>query len=251
MRTILDDIIANKMHEIIKRKSNSTEADFEKAPFFNRTVYSLANNLKHSDFGVIAEIKRKSPSAGVIQPYLNIQEKVKEYETFGAVGISVLMDNKFFGGSTEDMKYVRSLTKLPLLFKEFIVDEFQLFEAKAVGADVVLLISEVLNKEQIRDFTRCAKNLGLEVLLELHSKDQLDKVYEEVDIIGVNNRNLKIQQTDLQTSFELIEELPKNKMLISESGIKTLDEIHQLKEAGYHGGLIGESLLKEQLNLSH
>lgn len=251
MRTILDDIIANKMHEIIKRKSISTGADFEKAPFFNRSVNSLVNNLKHSDFGVIAEIKRKSPSAGVIQPYLNIQEKVKEYETFGAVGISVLMDNKFFGGSTEDMKYVRSLTKLPLLFKEFIVDEFQLFEAKAVGADVVLLISEVLNKEQIRDFTRCAKNLGLEVLLELHSKDQLDKICEEVDIIGVNNRNLKIQQTDLQTSFELIKELPKNKILISESGIKTLDEIQKLKEAGYHGGLIGESLLKEQLNLSH
>jgi len=250
MRTILDDIIANKRIEINHMKSRFTYKDFENEAFFKRNVISLADSLRSKDFGVIAELKRKSPSAGEIQPDLNLNEKVKAYELFQAAGISILMDNKFFGGLTEDMKTVRSLTNLPLLFKEFVIDEFQLFEAKAIGADAVLLISEVLTKQQILHFSIIAKSLGLEVLLELHSKEQLEKINDEVDIIGINNRNLNIQQTDLQTSFDLIDYLPKNKVLISESGIKTQLEMEQLKAVGFQGALIGESLLKSQLDLS-
>lgn len=250
MRTILDAIIANKRIEINQKKTRITYKNFENEPFFKRNTISLADSLLSKDFGVIAELKRKSPSAGEIQPDLNLTEKVKAYELFQAAGISILMDNKFFGGSTEDMKTVRSLTNLPLLYKEFVIDEFQLFEAKAIGADAVLLISEVLNKQQILHFSIIAKSLGLEVLLELHSKEQLEKINDEVDIIGINNRNLKIQQTDLQTSFDLIDYLPKNKVMISESGIKTHLEMEQLKTVGFQGALIGESLLKSQLDLS-
>jgi indole-3-glycerol phosphate synthase len=250
MNTILDAIIANKRIEIQQKKSRFTYKDLENEPFFKRRTISLAQSLRLKDFGVIAELKRKSPSAGEIQPDLNLIEKVRAYESFQAAGVSVLMDNKFFGGSTEDMKTVRSLTNLPLLYKEFVIDEFQLFEAKAIGADAVLLISEVLDKQQILHFSIMAKSLGLEVLLELHSKEQLAKINDEVDIIGINNRNLKIQQTDLQTSFDLIDYLPKNKVLISESGIKTQLEMEQLKAVGFQGALIGESLLKSQLDLS-
>jgi len=250
MNTILDDIIVHKRVEIKDKKSLLTYKDLENEPFFKRNTFSLVNSLRSKDFGVIAELKRKSPSAGEIQPDLNLTEKVEAYELFQAAGVSVLMDNKFFGGSSEDMKTVRSLTNLPLLYKEFVIDEFQLFEAKAIGADAVLLISEVLDKQQILHFSIMAKSLGLEVLLELHSKEQLEKINDEVDIIGINNRNLKIQQTDLQTSFDLIDYLPKNKVLISESGIKTQLEMEQLKAVGFQGALIGESLLKSQLDLS-
>ena len=250
MNTILDDILANKRVEIKQKKSVYTYKDFENEPFFKRDTISLSKSLRLKDFGVIAELKRKSPSAGEIQLDLNLTEKVKAYELFQAAGISVLTDNKFFGGSKEDLKTVRSLTKLPLLYKEFVIDEFQLFEAKAIGADAVLLISEALDKQQILHFSIIAKSLGLEVLLELHSKDQLNKINDEVDIIGINNRNLKIQQTNLQISFDLIDFLPKNKVLIAESGIKTRLEIEQLQAVGFQGALIGESLLKSELDLS-
>lgn len=242
--TILDKIIETKLKEVKVLKQNFTYSDFENAPFFDHPSRSLTQSLKSKHFGIIAEIKRKSPSAGVINPDLNILDQADLYHQAGVSGISCLTDYHFFGGKIEDLLLLKSHSTIPLLRKEFIVDELQLFEAKANGADAVLLISEILNKQQILQFTIIAQSLGMEVILELHNKTELDKINDLVDIIGINNRDLKVQRTNIQNSFEMIHYLPKDKVLISESGIKTTEELLQLKENGYHGALIGESLLK-------
>ena len=242
--TILDRIIENKRKEVKLLKEKFKIKDFEKMGFFSSDVLSLKQNIQSNNFGIISEIKRKSPSAGEINSFFSPKDLAVSYQKSGAAGISVLTDFEFFGGSVEDLIEVKKEVNIPILRKEFIIDEIQIFQAKAIGADAILLIAEALTEEEALHFTIIAQSLGLEVVMEFHEKNQLYKINDEVDIIGVNNRNLKLQKTDILNSIELIDFLPKDRVLISESGIKSIDDLKQIYECGYHGALIGESILK-------
>lgn len=242
--TILDRIIENKRKEVKLLKEKFKIKDFEKMDFFSSSVLSLKKNIQSTSFGIISEIKRKSPSAGEINSFFSPKDLAISYQKSGASGISVLTDYEFFGGTVEDLIEVKKAVNLPILRKEFIIDEIQIFQAKAIGADAILLIAEALTEEQALHFTIIAQSLGLEVVMEFHEKNQLYKINDEVDIIGVNNRNLKLQKTDVLNSIELIDFLPKDRVLISESGIKSINDLKQIYECGYHGALIGESILK-------
>lgn len=243
MTHILDQIVANKRNEIQQLKQSITLSDYVQSPLFNRTVISLRKKIL-DQFGIVAEIKRKSPGAGEIRPDLNLVSQLEIYELQGASGISVLTDYRYFGGSIEDLKQIRNMTNLPILRKEFILDEYQLFESKAAGADSVLLIASILEKEQAHQLTIVAKSLGLEVLFEIHSFEELNKLNDEIDILLINNRNLKTQETQVQHSFELASYLPEHLVKISASGISNSDQLDQLQHLGFNGALIGESLLK-------
>ncbi|MFN5417250.1 MAG: indole-3-glycerol phosphate synthase TrpC [Flavobacteriia bacterium] len=260
MENILEIIIANKKKEVEVLKKQFKLSDFEKSVNFGNKVSSISASIRSKDFGIIAEIKRKSPSAGDMRQGINPVEIAKSYVESGMAGISILTDYDFFGGTNDDVIQVKKHFSVPVLRKEFIVDEIQIFESKAIGADAILLIAEVLTAKQVREFTIIAKSLGLEVIMELHDFQQLDKFYDEIDILGVNNRNLKSQITSLETSFQLAPYLPKDVLKISESGIKSAEEIKILSSLNFNGALIGESILKnpemdlflQQLNqLSH
>lgn len=243
MTHILDQIVANKRNEIQQLKQSITLSDYVQSPLFNRTVTSLRKKIL-DQFGIVAEIKRKSPGAGEIRPDLNLISQLEIYEQQGASGISILTDYRYFGGSIDDLKQIRNITNLPILRKEFIIDEYQLFESKAAGADSVLLIASILEKEQAHQLTIVAKSLGLEVLFEIHSFEELNKLNDEIDILLINNRNLKTQETQVEHSFELASYLPEHLVKISASGISNSDQLDQLQHLGFNGALIGESLLK-------
>ncbi|MFY7728741.1 MAG: indole-3-glycerol phosphate synthase TrpC [Flavobacterium sp.] len=242
---VLDNIIENKRKEVALLKAQRTLESFSKSPYFERQTFSLKEFVMASGFGIIAEIKRKSPSGGDIKTDVNITEQAHFYEQNGASGISILTDEAYFGGSINDILAAREAVSIPLLRKEFIFDEIQLFEAKAAGADAVLLIGAVLQPVEAAHLTHVAQNLGLEVLYEVHTREEAALISAEVDLIAVNNRDLKAQQTTLQHSFDLAPFLPKHIPLISASGIKTPEDIALVKAAGYSGALIGESILRE------
>ncbi|MFN6074141.1 MAG: indole-3-glycerol phosphate synthase TrpC [Fluviicola sp.] len=240
----LDQIIENKKLEVNALKSRYTFKDFMEQDLFQRETISFSKAIS-SDFGIIAEFKRKSPSAGNLLVETAISEQLKNYEENGASALSILTDSKYFGGSIEDISMNRTRTNLPILRKEFIVDEIQLFESKACGADAVLLIASVLDKNLAHHLTILAKSLGLEVVFEVHTVDELSKINDEIDCILVNNRDLKKQLCDLNTSAYFAEILPKNVCSISASGIKTRDEIDYIKTLGYSAALIGESIIRQ------
>jgi indole-3-glycerol phosphate synthase len=242
--TIFDKILENKKREVARLKIDFTIKYFEKSPFYSMNPVSLKAAITKQSFGIIAEIKRKSPSAGKIRTITDPAALAQQYEKAGITGVSVLTDSSFFGGSIEDMIEVKKSISIPVLRKEFIIDEIQLFQAKAGGADAVLLIAEALSEKEALHLTILAQNLGLEVLMEFHERNQLHKINEEVDIIGVNNRSLVLQETDISTSLQLFDFLPRNMVLISESGIQTKQQLMEIMNCGYHGALIGESILK-------
>jgi indole-3-glycerol phosphate synthase len=244
MKNVLNEILEEKQNEVNRLKKNTALSQLQSYPLFSKPTRSLRFALSEKNFGIIAEIKRKSPSAGNIAPDLNVLELMSNYEQAGATAISCLTDNPYFGGSVADLELIAEQSKIPILRKEFIIDEMQIFESKAHGADAILLICEALSKEQILHYTIIAQSLGMEVLLELHHTSELDKLNDLVDVIGVNNRDLKAQKTDISKSLELIPYLPKNKLCISESGIKSIGELEILRNAGFRGALIGESILK-------
>ena len=244
MKTILDAIVDNKKKEIELLKKNYSYSFFEKQENFSRECISLSKELSKHDFGIIAEVKRKSPSAGVINSEIDVIKQGELYSKSGVSGISCLTDHKYFGGSINDLTELRSAVKVPILRKEFIIDEIQLFEAKAAGADALLLIAEILTKEEALHLTIMAQSLGMEVIMECHDKKNLEKINDLVDIIGVNNRNLHLQITDIQTSLDLFNYIPSGRVCISESGIQNFDQIFELQKAGFNGALIGESILK-------
>ncbi len=246
MSTILDRIIATKKEEIKSLKTKFTYQDLEQAEYFSKSCKSLKEALKRNKFGIIAEIKRKSPSAGIINENLDVAKQAKNYEVAGASAISCLTDFTYFGGSNDDLLNIKEVSSLPVLRKEFIIDEFQLFESKAIGADAILLIAEVLTKEEALHLTIIAQSLGMEVVMEFHSQSELYKLNVFVDVIGINNRDLHAQKTDVQNSFDLFKFLPKDGTFISESGIKTGYELRALQKCGFHGALIGQSILKQQ-----
>ncbi len=242
---ILQRIVKDKRKEVDLRKSLIPKSQLEQSILFDRETISLANNLCQSEIGIIAEHKRRSPSKSVINQNLNVQDVAKGYEGAGVCGMSVLTDGKYFGGSLDDLLIARASCNLPLLRKEFIIDEYQLLEAKAYGADVILLIAAILSKEEIKQFSELAKSLHLDVLLEVHNEEELHKsIMPSLDMLGVNNRNLKTFEVSLETSKTLSNLIPDDFVKVSESGISSVDAIKELQPFGYKGFLIGENFMK-------
>lgn len=242
---ILDKIVIDKHKEVDLRKSLIPTFQLEQSVLFERPTISLANNLQHSKSGIIAEHKRRSPSKSIINNSLNVQDVAKGYENAGVCGMSVLTDSKYFGGSLDDLLTARASCNLPLLRKEFIIDEYQILEAKAFGADVILLIAAILTREEIKQFSEFAKSLRLDVLLEVHNEEELHKsVMPSLDMLGVNNRNLKTFDVSLETSKSLSGIIPDDFVKVSESGISNIKAIKELQPNGYQGFLIGENFMK-------
>lgn len=243
--SILDKIIHSKTAEVSHRKIAMPIALLEQLPNYHRKTVSLAQKIRESNSGIIAEHKRRSPSRPIINTSLQLPEVISAYTNAGVSGISVLTDMHFFGGSMDDLLWARSVTQLPLLRKDFIIDEYQIHEAKAFGADVILLIAAALTPEKVNSLTSLAQSLGLEVLLEVHNREELlSNENSTVDLLGVNNRNLKTFEVSLDESIKLAELIPEHLVAISESGIETASEIELLKKYGYQGFLIGTHFMK-------
>ncbi|WP_048330909.1 indole-3-glycerol phosphate synthase TrpC [Bizionia psychrotolerans] len=242
---ILEKIVADKRQEVALRKQLIPIAQLEQSIIFERETFSLVENLQKSNSGIIAEHKRRSPSKQVINHNVNVFDVAQGYEKASVCGMSVLTDGKYFGGSLDDLLLARASCNLPLLRKEFIIDAYQILEAKANGADVILLIAAILTKEEIKAFSELAKSLSLEVLLEVHNEAELQKsIMPSLDMIGVNNRNLKTFEVSIETSKNLSQLIPDNFIKVSESGISTVEAIKQLKPYGFQGFLIGENFMK-------
>ncbi|NNK17838.1 MAG: indole-3-glycerol phosphate synthase TrpC [Maribacter sp.] len=242
---ILDRIVADKRKEIGLKKGLISTSQLENTPLFKRETISLVNALNNSTTGIIAEHKRRSPSKAVINQDLNVYDVAKGYEDAEACGMSVLTDGKYFGGSLDDLLLARAVVKIPLLRKEFIIDEYQIIEAKSNGADVILLIAALLSKSEIKTFSELAKSLHLDVLLEVHNTAELQKsIMPSLDMLGVNNRNLKTFEVSLETSKILSQLIPDDFVKVSESGISNIEAIKELRPYGYQGFLIGENFMK-------
>lgn len=247
MSSILDRIVTDKHTEVALRKQLIPIKQLEHSVLFEHQSPSLSTRLINSTSGLITEHKRRSPSKDCINQNLNVQDVAKGYETAGACGISVLTDMKYFGGSLEDLLNSRASCEIPLLRKEFIIDTYQIVEAKAYGADVILLIAAILSRDEIQSFSRLAQSLGMEVLLEIHNLDELQKsIMPSLNMIGVNNRNLKTFEVSLETSKTLSGLIPDEFVKISESGIRTVEDIKSLQPYGYKGFLIGENFMKTE-----
>ena len=242
--SILKNIVIDIKKELRLKKSIIPISEYEKMSLFKRNTISMSDSIKKDSFGIIAEFKRRSPSKNEINNKLSVNDVCRNYQVFGASGLSVLTNLKYFGGSLEDLVLARSTCNLPILRKDFIIDEYQIYEAKAYGADIILLISSILTRDEIVNLSNKAKDLKLEVLLEVHNTDELKKgLVENVDIIGVNNRNLKSFKTDLKISEKLFNEIPNEFLKISESGLNNYNSIKKLKKIGYQGFLIGEKFM--------
>lgn len=242
---ILEKIIADKRREVELKKSIIPISQLENSVLFNSRTHSLSKLLQNSSSGIIAEHKRKSPSKQTINSSFTVEEVVKGYQNAGVCGISVLTDMKYFGGSLDDLLLARASVTIPLLRKEFIIDEYQLIEAKAHGADVILLIAAVLTRQEIKYLSEFAQSLGLEVLLEVHNEEELQKaIMPSLNMIGINNRNLKTFEVSLSYSKELANLIPNEFVKISESGISNVAAVKELQQFGYQGFLIGENFMK-------
>lgn len=245
MENILDKIIANKRIEVEKQKNEvSVEAMMLIINNSNVRPKSFKESLAHSSTGIISEFKRKSPSKGWIFEDARAGVVVPAYSQSGASAISVLTDEKFFGGSFDDLKEARSLTSTPILRKDFMIDEYQLYQAAMYGASAVLLIASALTIRQTKDLAMKSKELGLDVLLEIHNEKELGHINEYIDVVGINNRNLATFVTDVQISFDLGEKIPTEFLKISESGISEPQTVKDLRQAGFRGFLMGENFMK-------
>jgi indole-3-glycerol phosphate synthase len=242
---ILTQIVEHKKFEVERRKSEISISQLEKASYFNRQTLSLKASLqKQSRTGIIAEFKRKSPSKGVINDKAGVADVTRGYAENGASALSVLTDEDFFGGSSLDLVEAR-VNEIPILRKDFIIDEYQLIEAKSIGADVILLIAACLKPADVKRLSGFAKNLGLEVLLELHDERELEHICDETELIGINNRNLKNFEVDIEQSLRMADKIPGDTIKIAESGIKSIDDLLVFKENGFKGFLIGELFMKQ------
>lgn len=246
MSTILDKIVANRRQEVESAKKKLPLTELKQQIDYNYQPVSLRKALlKDGASGIIAEFKRQSPSKGIINDKVSPETVTKGYAENGASGLSVLTEENFFGGSSEDLKAARQANPLtPILRKDFIVDEYQIYESRMLEADVILLIAAVLDKETISAFTTLAHELSLEVLLELHNENELEKIDEKVDLIGINNRNLKDFSVDIDRSLALLKKLPEQAVKISESGLNSPETILHLMHNGFKGFLMGENFMK-------
>ena len=250
MKDILEEIVANKRQEVAQAKKLLPAKELY--PLVEKIIDE--NGLKQrfmreclcqSASGIISEFKRKSPSKGWIHEDASVTDVVPKYAANGASAISILTDYNYFGGQQDFIRNVRPTIETPILRKDFIIDEYQLYEAKSIGADAVLLIAADLSQTEFCTLLQKAHELGLEVLLEVHDRKELDYIRPEVDMVGVNNRHLGTFHTDVQQSFDIADRLPKEFTLVSESGISQPETVKKLREVGFRGFLIGETFMKE------
>lgn len=243
---ILDTIITKKRLEVAEKKRIKSIAELESSDYFKKRVLDFKHFLLNDDkTGIIAEFKRRSPSKGIINNSSTVAEVTTAYAEYGASAISILTDEEFFGGSLNDLT-TGTINEIPLLRKDFIIDEYQLIESKAFGADIILLIAACLHKREVKKMASVAKNIGLNVLLEIHNEQELDHICDEVDVVGVNNRDLKTFSVDINRSIELSKKIPTDKIKISESGIDEVATIKLLQQYGFKGFLMGEKFMKER-----
>jgi indole-3-glycerol phosphate synthase len=243
--SILDEIIAEKKKEVAERKGLYPPALLERSLYFGTKPVSLSAYLRRADLnGIIAEFKRKSPSKGELNPYADVAKTTLGYMQAGASALSVLTDTKYFGGKSSDLETARKVNYCPILRKDFVIDEYQIIEAKSIGADAVLLIASVLNADEIKVFGSLAASLGMEVLFEMHDLEELSK-YQPEFIAGVNNRNLNDFSVSLERSEKFSELLPSSSIKVAESGISSAEDVIRLKKSGYDGFLVGEQFMKQ------
>ncbi len=244
MMTILDTILEHKRLEVMKRKSRWPLEQLRFKPLYNREPLNPMKHFNDAEANIIAEFKRKSPSKGIINQIIDPVSCVEGYKVAGAKVASVLTDRDFFGGSFRDLESVKNrVGSIPLLRKDFMVDPYQIHEAKAYGADIILLIAAIIGKDIVKEMAAIAVSLGLSVLLEVHSEEELEKWVPEIEMVGVNNRDLKNFNVDINRSVELSSKLPKEAFKISESGLKTPGDIKMLYQEGYRGFLMGERFM--------
>jgi indole-3-glycerol phosphate synthase len=242
---ILEKIIAHKKKEVAERKSLYPVKLLEKSIYFSSPCVSLKKYLLRDDkAGVIAEFKRRSPSKGIINQYAPVERTSVGYMQAGASALSVLTDTEFFGGKSEDLVTARKFNYCPILRKDFTIDEYQVVEARSIGADAILLLANVLSAKEIKAFSRLAHELGMETLLEVRDEKELGSFCDNIDAVGVNNRDLRTFKTDIKQSHRLSKKIPKGVVKVSESGIDSPATIMELKRAGFNGFLIGESFMK-------
>jgi indole-3-glycerol phosphate synthase len=245
---ILDKIVARKKEEVALAKQSISIKQLESAANFNRTPLFFKDFLlEENRTGIISEFKRRSPSKGLINGTADVAAVTQAYTAAGASALSVLTDVDFFGGSADDLIAARAVNQIPILRKDFMIDEYQILEAKAWGADLNLLIASILTPKEIATFGKFAQSLGLSVLLEVHNLVELERsICPNLDAIGVNNRNLGDFTVNIQTSFDLVNKIPDEFLKISESAIDNPEVIKELKAVGYHGFLIGENFMKTE-----
>jgi indole-3-glycerol phosphate synthase len=242
---ILETIIEQKKLEVAEREQIVSQSLLMQTKHFNRKCFSLIESLtKTNSTGIIAEFKRKSPSKGFINEHADVVDVTRGYTQAGAACLSVLTDTNFFGGSTADLVAAR-VNNIPILRKDFIIDAYQIAEAKAMGADVILLIAACLTPEEVQSLAKYAVSIGLEVLLELHDESELAHICDEIILVGINNRNLKDFKVDIDASLRMAKLISNDKIKIAESGISEASMIHTFKNAGFKGFLIGEMFMKE------
>ena len=242
---ILDSIIEHKKIEVASSKARVSDVELMQSDLFKRSTFSLKQFLlDETKTGIIAEFKRQSPSKGVINGTADVVAVTAAYTAHGASCLSVLTDEHFFGGFAQDLRKAR-VNNIPILRKDFIIDEYQIIEARSMGADVILLIAACLTPKRVKELAVFAKNIQLEVLLEIHSEDELQHICDETEIVGVNNRNLKTFMVDINRSIELSRKIPANKIKIAESGINDVETIRIFRQAGFKGFLIGENFMKQ------
>jgi indole-3-glycerol phosphate synthase len=242
---ILDRIILTKRKEVEARKAERPVHLLEASPFFSRQTLSLKQSiLDTSKTGIIAEFKRRSPSKGVINDTADVSEVTSDYTRFGASGISVLTDVEYFGGSEADLQQAR-LNNIPILRKDFIIDEYQVIEARAMGADVILLIAACLSPSEVLSLASFAHGLQLEVLLELHDEEEIAHINAYTGLVGINNRNLKTFSVDMEKSISMAEKIGTGEVRIAESGITVPDDIVKFRQYGFEGFLVGERFMRE------
>ena len=243
---ILERIIETKREEVKKRKLTKPVAELESSELYARKTFSLNRSLNdNTRTGIIAEFKRKSPSKGIINSKADVVEVTKAYADNGAVCLSVLTDEYYFGGTNGDLIKAR-INEVPILRKDFIIDEYQITEAKSIGADVILLIAACLTPGEVQRLAAFAKSLKLEVLLELHDEEELGHICDETGIVGINNRNLKTFEVDIERSLKMAEKIPADKIKVAESGINSVENILLFKQHGFKGFLIGENFMKAE-----
>jgi indole-3-glycerol phosphate synthase len=243
---ILEKIVADKKIEVEQKRVMLPYHVLEKYPHYEQETVSLHQVLARGNTsGIITEFKRRSPSKGVINDAVEIVDVVKDYEKFGAAGVSVLTDEKYFGGFSDDLMVARETVSCPILRKDFIIDEYQIVEAKAIGADLILLIAACLTPAAVKRLAAFAVSLGLEVLLELHDEEEVGHICKDTALVGINNRNLKTFEVNIERSLKMGELIPDEKIRIAESGISSPANIKIFKQSGFSGFLIGENFMKQ------
>lgn len=247
MRNILEQIVETKKGEVARARENHAIEDFKNFPYYHRVCHSAVQSIRSgSNSGIIAEFKRRSPSKGWINQDASLADVVEGYQSGGAAAISVLTDTDYFGGSLHDLGMARGFSDLPLLRKDFMIDVYQIHEAKAGGADLILLIAAILQPQEVKTLATEAHALGLEVLLEIHDESELGHVCDEVDLVGINNRNLKNFEVDIEQSIRLQHLLPEHLIKVAESGIQSLETARLLRKSGFEALLMGEFFMKQK-----